>query len=105
MPSDITYEWVLRRPAKNGQDDNICQWIFHLRASRGEASSYISETVTITGSQKPIEEYTSEEVSKMAEAYRRVNKWDDLLKSDIEGQENAPRLVDGWNEDNLTVDS
>jgi hypothetical protein len=41
----------------------------------------------------------------MAEAYRRINKWDALMTKDIEEQENAPRGVDGWNEETLSVDS
>jgi hypothetical protein len=86
-------------------DDNICQWLFHLRATKGEAASYVSEVVQITGEQKPIGDYTADEIEKMAEAYRRINKWDAMLASDIEEQLNAPRGVDGWNEETLSVDT
>jgi len=41
----------------------------------------------------------------MSEAYRRINKWDAMLAKDIEEQEGAPRSVDGWNEETLSVDS
>jgi hypothetical protein len=105
MPSDITYEWVQRRPAMSCNDDNICQWLFHLRATKGEAASYVSETVHITGIKKPIGDYTADEIEKMSEAYRRINKWDAMLASDIEEQLNAPRSVDGWNEETLSVDT
>ena len=106
MPSpDITYEWVQRRPVLACEEDCVCQWQFHLRATRGEAASYVSETVEISGIQKPLGEYDADEISKIAEAYRRINKWDELLKEDIEAQENAPRLVDGWNEETLEVDT
>jgi hypothetical protein len=86
-------------------DDNICQWLFHLRATKGEAASYVSEVVQITGEQKPIGDYTADEIEKMAEAYRRINKWDAMLASDIEEQLTAPRGVDGWNEETLSVDT
>ena len=89
----------------NCQDDCICQWLFHLRATKGEAASYVSEVVQITGEQKPIGDYTADEIEKMAEAYRRINKWDAMLTSDIEEQLSAPRSVDGWNEETLSVDT
>ncbi len=86
-------------------DDNICQWLFHLRATKGEAASYVSETVQITGEQKPIGDYTADEIEKMSEAYRRINKWDAMLAADIEEQLNTPRLVNSWNEETLSVDT
>ena len=85
--------------------DNICQWLFHLRATKGEAASYVSETVHITGDQKPMGDWTPSEIEGMSEAYRRINKWDALLAADIEEQLNAPRSVDGWNEETLRVDT
>ena len=85
--------------------DKVCQWLLHLRATRGEAASYISEVVPITGEHKPVADYTPDEVAAIAEAYRRINKWDALMTKDIEEQENAPRSVDGWNEETLSVDS
>ena len=106
MPSpDITYEWVQRRPALDCEEDCVCQWLCHLRATKGEAASYVSETVQITGEHKPIGDYTADEIEKMAEAYRRINKWDAMLAADIEEQLNAPRSVDGWNEETLSVDT
>ena len=89
----------------NCQDDCICQWLFHLRATKGEAASYVSEVVQITVEHKPIGDYTADEIEKMAEAYRRINKWDSMLAADIEEQLNAPRGVDGWNEETLSVDT
>ena len=44
-------------------------------------------------------------VAAMSEAYRRINKWDAMLTSDIEEQLNAPRTVDGWNDETLSVDT
>ena len=89
----------------NCHNDKVCQWLLHLRASRGEAASYISEVVLITVEHKPLADYTPDEVTTMAEAYRRINKWDAMLAQDIEEQENAPRSVDGWNEETLSVDT
>ena len=89
----------------NCHDDKVCQWLFHLRATKGEAASYVSEVVQITVEHKPIGDYTADEIEKMAEAYRRINKWDAMLASDIEEQLNAPRGVDGWNEETLSVDT
>jgi len=54
---------------------------------------------------KPIGDYTADEIEEMAEAYRRINKWDAMLTSDIEEQLSAPRSVDGWNEETLSVDT
>jgi hypothetical protein len=76
-----------------------------LRATKGEAAAYVSETVHITGDQKPIGDYTADEIEKMSEAYRRINKWDAMLADDIEEQLNAPRLVNSWNEETLSVDT
>jgi len=101
----IEFTWVQRRPAINADDDNVCQWLLHLRAEDGEAASYISETVKITSNQKPVGDYTVDEIERMAEAYRRINKWDAMLAADIEEQLNAPRSVDGWNEETLSVDT
>jgi hypothetical protein len=86
-------------------DDNICQWLFHLRATKGEAASYVSETVHITGNQKPIGDWTPAEIEGMSEAYRRISKWDAMLADDIKEQEDAPRSVDGWNEETLSIDT
>jgi len=106
MPSpDITYEWVQRRPAMSCSDDNVCQWLLHLRAERGEAASYVSEVVPLSGTLKPVGAWQPSEIEAMSEAYRRINKWDAMLAKDIEEQENAPRSVDGWNEETLSVDS
>jgi hypothetical protein len=101
----VEYTWVQRRPAINADDDNVCQWLLHLRATDGEAASYVSETIKITSNQKPIGDYTADEIEKMSEAYRRINKWDAMLASDIEEQLDAPRLVGGWNEETLSVDT
>jgi hypothetical protein len=60
--------------------------------------------VSITGEHKPVADYAPDEVAAMAEAYRRISKWDAMLIEDIEEQENAPRSVDGWNEKTLSVD-
>jgi len=89
----------------NCHDDKVCQWLFHLRATKGEAASYVSEVVQITGEHKPVSDYAADEIEEMAEAYRRINKWDAMLASDIEEQLNAPRGVDGWNEETLSVDT
>lgn len=105
MPSDITYEWVQRRPAMNCHDDKVCQWLLHFRATKGEAASYVSEVVQITGEHKPVSDYAADEIEEMSEAYRRINKWDAMLAADIEEQLNAPRSVDGWNEETLSVDT
>ena len=86
-------------------DDNICQWLFHLRATKGEAASYVSETVDITGDQKPVGDWLPADIEAMSEAYRRINKWDAMLTSDIEEQINAPRIVDNWNDETLSVDT
>jgi hypothetical protein len=105
MPSpDITYEWVQRRPARSCDEDNVCQWLLHLRAERGEAASYVSEVVSLSGTLKPVEDWQPSEIEAMSEAYRRINKWDVMLTEDIEEQENAPRSVDSWNEKTLSVD-
>lgn len=101
----VEYTWVQRRPAINADDDNVCQWLLHLRATDGEAASYVSETIKITSNQKPAGDYTADEIEKMSEAYRRINKWDAMLASDIEEQLSAPRSVDGWNEETLSVDT
>lgn len=101
----VEFTWVQRRPAINADDDNVCQWLFHLRAAEGEAASYVAETVSITDNQKPVDDWLPEEIEAMSEAYRRINKWDALLLSDIEEQLNAPRSVDGWNEETLSIDS
>jgi hypothetical protein len=101
----VEYTWVQRRPAINADDDNVCQWLLHLRATDGEAASYVSETIKITSNQKPVGDYTVDEIEKMSEAYRRINKWDAMLASDIEEQLSAPRSVDGWNEETLSVDT
>jgi hypothetical protein len=50
-------------------------------------------------------DWTPAEIEGMSEAYRRINKWDALLAADIEEQLNAPRSVDGWNEETLRVDT
>ena len=89
----------------NCHDDKVCQWLLHFRATKGEAASYVSEGVKITVEHKPIGDYTADEIETMAEAYRRINKWDAMLASDIEEQLNAPRSVDGWNEETLSVDT
>jgi hypothetical protein len=101
----IEFTWIQRRPALNAGDDNVCQWLLHLRAVDGEASSYISETVNITSNQKPVGDWLSADIEAMSEAYRRINKWDTTLTSDIEEQLNAPRTVDGWNDETLSVDT
>jgi len=44
-------------------------------------------------------------VEAMSEAYRKINKWDAMLTKDIEEQEDAPRSVDGWNNETLSVDT
>jgi hypothetical protein len=106
MPSpDITYEWVQRRPARSCDEDNVCQWLLHLRAERGEAASYVSEVVSLSGTLKPVEDWQPSEIEAMSEAYRRINKWDAMLTKDIEEQEDSPRSVDGWNEETLSVDT
>ena len=99
------FTWVQRRPALNAGDDNVCQWLLHLRAVDGEAASYISETVDITKNQKPIGDWLPADIEAMSEAYRRINKWDAILISDIQEQLNAPRTVGGWNDETLSVDT
>ncbi len=101
----IEFTWVQRRPAINADDDNVCQWLLHLRAADGEAASYVSETVNITGNQKPVGDWLPADIEAMSEAYRSINKWDAMLAADIEEQLNAPRSVDGWNEETLSVDT
>jgi|TARA_B100001964_G_C13814265_1_gene414425 hypothetical protein len=101
----IEFTWVQRQPALNAGDDNVCQWLLHLRAVDGEAASYISEAVDITKNQKPIGDWLPADIEAMSEAFRRINKWDATLTSDIEEQLNAPRTVDGWNEETLSVDT
>ena len=102
----VEFTWVQRRPAINADNDKVCQWLLHLRAEDGDAASYISETIPILiENQKPVSDWTPEEIEKMAEAYRRINKWDAMLAADIEEQLNAPRSVDGWNEETLSVDT
>jgi hypothetical protein len=65
----------------------------------------VSEVVSLSGTLKPVEDWSPDEIEKMSEAYRRINKWDAMLTADIEEQENSPRSVDGWNEETLSVDS
>ena len=102
----VEFTWVQRRPAINADNDNVCQWLLHLRAADGDAASYISETIPILlENQKPVGDWTPEEIEKMAEAYRRINKWDAMLAADIDEQLSAPRSVDGWNEETLSVDT
>ena len=101
----IEFTWVQRRPALNAGDDNVCQWLLHLRAVDGEAASYISETVDITKDQKPVGDWLPADIEAMSEAYRRINKWDAILTSDIVEQLNAPRTVNGWNDETLSVDT
>ena len=104
----IEFTWVQRRPAINADDDNVCQWLLHLRATDGEAASYVSETVNITGNQKPVGEWTPRrdrgyDVRGLSAVSTR---WDAMLASDIEEQlDSPPRGVDGWNEETLSVDT
>ena len=65
----------------------------------------MSEMVSLSGTLKPVEDWQPSEIEAMSEAYRRINKWDAMLTKDIEEQEDAPRSVDGWNEETLSVDS
>jgi hypothetical protein len=76
-----------------------------LRATDGETAAYVSETVDITSNQKPVGDWFPADIEAMSEAYRRINKWDTMLTSDIEEQLNAPRTVDGWNDETLSVDT
>jgi len=79
--------------------------LLHLRAERGEAASYVSEVVPLSGTLKPVGDWQPSEIEAISEAHRRLNKWDAMLTKDIEEQLNAPRSVDGWNEETLTVDT
>ena len=101
----IEFTWVQRRPALNAGDGNVCQWLFHLRAVDGEAAAFISEVVNITDNQKPVGDWLPADIEVMSEAYRRINKWDAMLTSDIEEQKNAPRKVENWNDETLSVDT
>ena len=101
----IEFTWVQRRPVINAGDNNVCQWLFHLRAADGEAAAYVSEAVNITDNQKPVGDWLPADIEAMSEAYRRINKWDAMLTADIEEQKNAPRKVENWNDETLSVDT